>query len=186
MLLGMIVASLGIIAGGMTTSGFMLLLGIFFFSVGEMLTGPKKNEYLGLIAPPGKKGLYLGYVNIPVGIGGFVGSKLAGYLYGTLGEKAVLAQRYLAEKTDYLASRGKAPWNGEIGTLSKTLGIERQDAYRHLKSYLDLSGEQATDLLWETYHPYQVWLYFAAVGCVAIIALVIFNHRAKRWSDMNV
>ena len=64
-----------------------------------MLTGPKKNEYLGLIAPAGKKGLYLGYVNIPVGLGGFVGSKLAGYLYGHFGDKAVLAQKYLLEHT---------------------------------------------------------------------------------------
>ena len=38
-----------------------------------MLTGPKKLEYFALIAPPGKKALYLGYVNIPVGIGAAVG-----------------------------------------------------------------------------------------------------------------
>jgi hypothetical protein len=35
-----------------------------------------------LIAPPGKKGLYLGYVNIPVGIGVYIGSKLAGMSMG--------------------------------------------------------------------------------------------------------
>jgi len=63
-----------------------------------MMTGPKKNEYLGLIAPAGKKALYLGYVNIPVGIGGFVGSKMAGYLYGHYGEKATLALKYMAEQ----------------------------------------------------------------------------------------
>ncbi len=186
MLIGMVVASLGIVAGGVTTSGFMLLLGIFFFSVGEMLTGPKKNEYLSLIAPPGKKGLYLGYVNIPVGIGGFIGSKLAGYLYGNLGEKAVLAQRYLAEKSDYLSTHGKGPWNGRIGNLTETLGVGRHDAYATLKIYLDLNGETATELLWNTYHPYQIWYYFAAIGLVSIIALIIFNHRAKNWHDMNV
>ena len=54
----------------------VLLLGIAGFSMGEMLTGPKKSEYLGLISPPGKKGLYLGYVNIPVGIGGLVQEEL--------------------------------------------------------------------------------------------------------------
>ena len=72
------------------------MLGIAFFSLGEMWTGPKKNEYLGLIAPPGKKGLYLGYVNIPVGVGVFAGSWLAGWVYGHYGEKAMLALRYLA------------------------------------------------------------------------------------------
>ena len=186
MLIGMIVACAGIVASGLTTSGFMLLLGIVFFSFGEMLTGPKKNEYLGLIAPEGKKGLYLGYVNIPVGIGGFIGSKLAGYLYGNYGEKAVLAQRYLAEKTGFLEAKGLAPWDGQIANLNVTLGIERHQAYTFLKDYLNLSGEAATKLLWQTYHPYQVWFYFAGIGLVAIAALIVFNQRAKRWKDMNV
>jgi proton-dependent oligopeptide transporter, POT family len=186
MLIGMIVASAGIVVGGITMSGFMLLVGILFFSFGEMLTGPKKNEYLGLIAPKGKKGLYLGYVNIPVGIGGFVGSKLAGYLYGNLGEKAVLAQRYLAEKTDFLKARGLSPWDGRMESLSQTLGIPRSDAYAEMKRFLDLDGETATRLLWEAYEPFQVWYYFAAIGIVAIIALIIFNQRAKQWKDMNV
>ncbi len=69
MLIGMTVATIGTLVAGLTFSGWILLLGIVFFSLGEMLTGPKKNQYLGLIAPPGKKGLYLGYVNIPVGVG---------------------------------------------------------------------------------------------------------------------
>ena len=186
MLIGMIVASMGIVVGGVTMSGGMLLFGIVLFSFGEMLTGPKKNEYLGLIAPKGKKGLYLGYVNVPVGIGGFIGSKLAGYLYGNFGEKAVLAQRYLAEKTDYLSAKGRGPWNAEVGSLSDTLAVQRHEAYAELKQYLGLSGETATQLLWETYHPYRVWYWFAAVGIVAIIALLIFNLRARKWQDMNV
>ena len=95
MVIGMLIAMGGIIVAGFTQSGWFFLTGVIFFSAGEMLTGPKKNEYLGLIAPPGKKGLYLGYVNIPVGIGGYAGSKLAGYLYGHFGDKAVLAQKYL-------------------------------------------------------------------------------------------
>lgn len=90
-----------------------------------MLTGPKKNEYLGLIAPPGKKGLYLGYVNIPIGIGGFIGSKMAGYLYGNFGDKAVLAQKYLATKSS-LASA--VHWDGQLENLSTALGIKRPEA----------------------------------------------------------
>ena len=87
------------------TSAWILVLGILFFSLGEMATGPKKSEYLALIAPPGKKGLYLGYVNIPVGVGVYAGSKIAGYVYGHYGEKAVLALRYLAEQTPFGAGR---------------------------------------------------------------------------------
>ncbi|MCY2989049.1 MAG: MFS transporter [Planctomycetota bacterium] len=101
MLFGMLLATVGILVAGWTTNAWILVLGVLFFSLGEMATGPKKNEYLALIAPPGKKGLYLGYVNIPVGVGLYFGSLLGGYVYGHFGEKAVLALRYLAERTPY-------------------------------------------------------------------------------------
>ena len=120
MVIGMLIATGGILVAGLTGSGWIFLLGVVFFSSGEMLTGPKKNEYLGLIAPPGKKGLYLGYVNIPVGIGGYVGSKMAGYLYGHFGDKAVLAQKYLLEHTP--VGQGKL-WNGDPAQLEQLVGV---------------------------------------------------------------
>lgn len=186
MLIGMMVATCGIVVGGISMSGIVLVLGIVLFSLGEMLTGPKKNEYLALIAPEGKKGLYLGYVNIPVGIGGFAGAKLAGYLYGHYGEKAVLAQRYLAEKTDFLKTKGLAAWDGDVASLTSTLGVDRQHAYETLKQYLGQDGIAVTQQLWDTYHPYTVWFYFAAIGVISVIALLVFNQRAKKWRDMNV
>ncbi len=185
MLIGMIVATGGIVVGGINQSVYVLLLGILFFSLGEMLTGPKKNEYLALIAPPGKKGLYLGYVNVPVGIGGGFGAKIAGYLYQSR-EKASLAMRYLAEKTDYLTEKGRPAWDGEFDTLASTVGLERKDAYKTLIEYTGKSGQEVTKMLWDLYHPYTIWFYFAAIGVVSIIALLIFNHMAKQWKDMNV
>ena len=98
MFIGIIMATIGVLVAGWTTSAYMLIGGILFFSLGEMMTGPKKIEYLGLIAPPGKKGLYLGYVNIPVGVGVYAGSKIAGHVYGHYGEKAVLALKYLLNR----------------------------------------------------------------------------------------
>ena len=184
MLIGMCVATAGILVAGLTNSGWMFLLGVVFFSLGEMLTGPKKNEYLGLIAPPGKKGLYLGYVNIPVGIGGFIGSKMAGYLYGNYGEKAVLAQKYLAEKTDFLSAKG-GTWDGEVASLEATLGVGRADAYQTLMTELGQDGQQVTQLLWETYEPFNVWWPFAGIGFVSIAALLAFNIKARQWADMN-
>jgi len=183
MLIGMSVATCGVLVSGLTSSGWVLVLGIVFFSLGEMLTGPKKNEYLGLIAPPGKKGLYLGYVNIPVGVGGFIGSKMAGYIYGSFGEKAVLALKYLATKTPLGAGKG---WDGDVETLETTLGVTRPEAFAKLMEVTGHDAVTATQLLWDTYQPqYAVWLPFAAIGVVAIVALAIFGQMAKRWSDMN-
>jgi MFS family permease len=163
----------------------VFLWGVVLFSLGEMLTGPKKNEYLGLIAPPGKKGLYLGYVNIPVGIGLYVGSSLAGYLYGNFGDKAVLAQKYLIQHTPFGAD--KLPhWKGGVGQLEGVLGVPRTEAMAKLQEVMGIDNVAATRLLWDTYSPqYHVWLPFAAIGVGAIIALIIFNQMARRWSDMN-
>ena len=184
MVIGMTVATGGVVVAGFTTTGWAFLGGIVFFSLGEMLTGPKKNEYLGLIAPPGKKGLYLGYVNIPVGIGGFIGSKLAGYLYGTIGDKAVLAQRYLLEHTPQGEGR---TWNGDPNALTELVGVDRPGAFAALQQHMNIDAVQATQLLWETYLPhYFVWIPMAGIGILGIVSLVIFNHLAKRWKDMNV
>ena len=183
MIIGMLIATCGIIVAGFTQVGWVFLLGVVFFSAGEMLTGPKKNEYLGLIAPAGKKGLYLGYVNIPVGIGGFVGSKLAGYVYGHFGEKAVLAQKYLLEHTP--VGEGKV-WNGDPAQLASLVGVERTEAMLKLQEVTGFSAQQATDVLWTTYSPHlYVWIPFAVIGVIAVIALIIFSRMAKKWSDMN-
>ena len=183
MVIGMLVATVGILVAGLTSSGWVFLLGVVFFSLGEMLTGPKKNEYLGLIAPPGKKGLYLGYVNIPVGIGGFVGSKMAGYFYGHYGDKAVLAQKYLLEHTPL--GEGKV-WNGHPDQLTSLLGVPRTEAMTKLQGVLGQDAVQTTRLLWDTYSPHtHVWLPFAAIGVLAVIALIIFSRMARKWSDMN-
>ncbi len=184
MLGGMVVATVGILVAGLTQSGWVFLLGVVFFSFGEMFTGPKKNEYLGLIAPPGKKGLYLGYVNIPVGIGGFVGSKLAGWLYGHNGEKAVLAQKYFAEHTERLAELGTT-WNGDVEGLEAAVGYDRTQAYAALCEHLGKSGQEVTDLLWQTYSPYEIWYPIAIIGVVSIFALLAYNRAARGWADMN-
>jgi MFS family permease len=182
MLIGMVLATCGVLVAGWTQSAWMLVAGILCFSLGEMMTGPKKSEYLALIAPPGKKGLYLGYVNIPVGVGVFLGSWIAGRVYGRFGEKAVLALRYLAEKTPLGAAKG---WNGDTATLEAALGVKRTDAMLKLQELTGMDAVGATQMLWDTYSPQWVWLPFALIGVVAAIGLWIFGQRAKQWSDMN-
>jgi hypothetical protein len=182
MFFGMVMATGGLLVAGLTPHGGILLAGIALFSLGEMLTGPKKSEYLALIAPPGKKGLYLGYVNIPVGIGVAAGNWIAGYVYGHYGEKATLALKYLMTQTSFGADK---VWNGSVSTLEAAAGIQRTAAFATLQEVLNIDGQQATALLWQTYHPQLIWLPFAAIGVVAAIALAIFGQLAKRWRDMN-
>ena len=182
MLIGMCMATVGVLVAGWTQSAWLLVAGILFFSLGEMMTGPKKNEYLALIAPPGKTGLYLGYANIPVGIGTFIGSWIAGMIYGSYGEKANLALRYLAEKTPFGAGRS---WDGSMATLENTLGVKRTEAMAKLQEVTGLDSVTVTQTLWDTYHPQYIWIPFACIGVFAAIALYIFGQKAKKWSDMN-
>ena len=151
MLLGMIMATCGVLVAGWTQNAWMLVAGILFFSMGEMMTGPKKSEYLALIAPPGKKGLYLGYVNIPVGVGVFLGSWIAGLVYGRYGEKAVLALRDLAEKTPLGAGKN---WNGDVATLEGVLGVKRTEAMLKLQEITGMDAITATQRLWNCYSPH--------------------------------
>ncbi|MBK8130549.1 MAG: MFS transporter [bacterium] len=95
---GVLIASAGLVAAGFTMSGYLCILGIFLFSIGEMLASPKMNDYLGVIAPEGQKALYMGYANIPLAIGWSYGSLRGGQVYDEMGDKANLSLRYLDSK----------------------------------------------------------------------------------------
>lgn len=148
MLIGMIVATIGILVAGLTGSGWILLLGIVFFSLGEMLTGPKKNQYLGLIAPPGKKGLYLGYVNIPVGLGVGVGSIVAGLVYDTYGEKATLALKELGKDSQLVARAARSiDWSDSLELLPEITGIHRDSALTEVSKVMQCDPDAAAERL---------------------------------------
>ena len=54
-----------VLAGGLglmfsNQSGWLILLGILIFALGEMASSPKFTEYVGRIAPADKKALYMG------------------------------------------------------------------------------------------------------------------------------
>ena len=182
MLFGMITATVGLVVAGMSMNGWNLLLGIVGFSLGEMLTGPKKQEYLGLIAPPGKKGLYLGYVNIPVGLGVSLGSWVAGDLLTRWSDRSMLALRYLVEKTTF--ATGKS-WDGQVESLEVLTGVSRPEALETMQRVVGVDGVEATRLLWVTYSPQKIWYPFAAIGVAAAVALYIFGRMARRWKDMD-
>ncbi len=181
--LGVLIATCGTVLYGTSPSVYVLFMGIVLFSIGEMLTGPKKTEFFSLIAPAGKKALYLGYVNIPVALGQGLGAKLGGWQYGRNGEKAVLSLRYLAEKTDH---HGPGAWDGNVDHLAEFVGVKRPAAFETLTSVLGQDANAVTDLLWTTYKPYHVWYWFSAVGLFSLTGILIFSRVSKRWKDLDV
>jgi len=73
-----------------------------------------------------------------------------------------------------------------LGSLDTAAGVARTEAFVKLQQVTGLDAAQATTLLWNTYDPQlKVWLPFAAIGVVAIIALVFFARAARKWADMD-
>ncbi len=164
--MGIAIASVGLVLAGFTTSGLLCLMGILVFSVGEMLSSPKMNEYLGVIAPPGQKGLYMGYANVPVAVGWAYGSLLGGQVYGRMGDKANLALDYLADN------------------LGMTV-ISRTNAMNRLMEATGLNAVDATNMLWAAYHPYKLWYQFAFIGLVSALGMLLYSRWVSRHKGMN-
>jgi POT family proton-dependent oligopeptide transporter len=164
---GCLIVSLGMYLAGASRSIYLCLAGIACFSIGEMLCSPKMSEYLGVIAPPDQKALYMGYANIPLAIGWSYGSFVGGQIYEHAGEKAGLALRYLSE------------------VLQVPILPERSKAFATLVGMLNQTPSQVTRLLWETYDPSQVWIPFVLAGLLAAAAFLVFNHFARSWQDFN-
>jgi hypothetical protein len=100
----------------------------------------------------------MGYANMPVAIGWSYGSIMGGRVYDQMGDKANLALRYLSEK------HGLA-------------GVERTEAVAKLQAVLGLDANRVTQLLWDTYHPYELWYPFAAIGLASAVGIFLY----ARW-----
>ncbi|MFH1679925.1 MAG: MFS transporter, partial [Candidatus Eisenbacteria bacterium] len=92
-ILGMTVAAVGVglsmFAGteGMVGAGglvWVVCAGILIFSFGEMMASPTSQEYVGRIAPPDKKALYMGYYFVAGALGNLFAGILSGQMYGKL------------------------------------------------------------------------------------------------------
>jgi proton-dependent oligopeptide transporter, POT family len=200
-LLGMTIAAGGLVFAGFTMSGWLCILGIFCFSVGEMLASPKMNEYLGIIAPEGQKALYMGYANIPLAIGWSYGSLMGGEVYDRMGDKANLSLNYLATKfgitgdlsQDAIVAKAQAagldPARAAAAVSDAFVqgeGIARAKATAFLGTISGMDAVQVTNTLWHTYQPYRLWYQFAAIGIASAVGIAIYSHFAHKWQSKDV
>jgi dipeptide/tripeptide permease len=81
MMLGIALGTAGIALLAVSMNAWVFVSGLILFSLGEMTAHPKFISYVGLIAPPDKKALYLGYSFLYGVIGSGVGGILGAYLY---------------------------------------------------------------------------------------------------------
>jgi dipeptide/tripeptide permease len=160
-ILGIAVSTAAIYMLGMSMSGWWILAAIGIFSLGEMMASPTKMRYLAGIAPKGKEGQYMGYVNFTVGIGWSIGSIVAGHLYERQGDKVVLARRYLVEEKGLPEAQVEA--------------ISKNDLLPFFERTLGVDAWQTRQLLWDTYEPYHMWLIFTLIGVASMLAIIVYN-----------
>lgn len=121
-MVGMMLATGAFLLFVWTADVYAVLAGVVIFTIGEMLSSPKRQEYMASLAPPGKRALYLGYANMPDGIGWVLGSVVAGSAYDELGDKVNLCRGWLADQAvDPALAKGwveqAAVLVGKVGSL---------------------------------------------------------------------
>lgn len=163
---GILVSAVGIVMAGTSMNGALVAMGIFVFAVGEMMSSPKKQEYLSQIAPPDKKGLYMGYANVPLAIGWGIGSSLGGYMYQHFGDKVTLAKKYMATQLNMSPEAINA--------------LPKEEVMTTLAAQLGTTPRAATELLFATYQPQQLWYIFGAVGIASMIGLILYDRVITR------
>ncbi|MBU1706650.1 MFS transporter, partial [bacterium] len=84
MVIGIVVAGVGIGMSAFFTTGWPVVLAIVIFAFGEMAASPKSQEYVGRIAPKQKVAMYMGYYFWTIALGNIFGGRLSGELYGKL------------------------------------------------------------------------------------------------------
>ena len=159
--IGIAISAVGIYALGISMSGWWILGCVALFSLGEMTASPTKMRYLASIAPPGKEGLYMGYVNMTVGIGWSIGSIVAGEMYQQGGDKVVLARRYLVEQGGVAAE--------------KVAAVSRNDLLPFFEQTMGVDAWETRQLLWDTYQPNSMWVIFTWIGLGSMVAIMLYN-----------
>jgi len=171
--IGIAISALSIWMLGVSMDGWFCLLAIGVFSFGEMSASPTKMRYLASIAPPGKEGLYMGYVNMTVGIGWSILNFAGGHLYEDTADKVNLAKRHLVDALGMEQSAVDAlPKTEVMPTLAEKLSAAAEGT-----SY-DIHA--AREFLWGEYAPYELWSWFAAVGIFSMILMLFYDRWARK------
>ncbi len=89
MILGTLITVVSFVLFVFGQAGWMVVVAILVFSVGEMLASPKSKEYAGRIAPPAKVGMYMGYFYWCVALGNLFGGLLSGVSYQYFGPHGI-------------------------------------------------------------------------------------------------
>lgn len=166
MIVGIVIASIGIGLTFMFNSPFFLFFSILIFAFGEMASSPKITEYIGRIAPKDKLGLYMGCSFLPMSGGNFLAGILSGPVYGDWADKLQLLRRDLDAK------------GIEMPALSDQ--FTQNDLFLEAARHYDMTINELTNYLWQTYQPGNIWYLFTGIGLGTALLLWLFDRLLMR------
>ncbi len=149
---------------GATNGIGFAVLAMVIFSAGEMLASPKYSEFLGNIAPPDKKAMWIGFSQAPILIGWTIEGKLGPQLYHLFSSKDIFARELLLQ-------HGLSP----EAVTEQALPVG--EAFRKLVEVTGQGAEALTRQLYEAHAVGTTWYVFAGIGVLA--AAMIYGYG--RW-----
>ena len=168
MALGTFLAAATLMLFGSFNYVWIMVLAIVCFSIGEMLSSPKCSEYLGNIAPPQKKAMYLGFSQLPLGIGWVLEGYFGQVLYAEFGAKDTIARRSLLDG-------GMSP--------SQIDAVPIGEAFQKL---IEVTGQTADTLTAQLYAANNVgiaWYIMGSVGIVSAAGMYVYGRWTYQLKD---
>jgi POT family proton-dependent oligopeptide transporter len=163
MALGTLLAASALLVFGGFNAAWVIVAALAVFSVGEMLSSPKSSEYAANIAPEDRKAMYLGFSQLPIGVGWSLESYLGPTLYGEYASRETISRRAL---------------EGYGLDATQIAAIPNGEAFMRLVA---LSGQPAPAMQAQLYAANEIgalWYLMGSVGLVTAFGLWVYG----RWT----
>jgi len=169
---GTLLVSAALMLLGVTNLAWFAVLALVVFSIGEMLASPKYSEYLGNIAPPDKKAMWIGFSQAPILIGWTIEGKLGPTLYDLFSSKDEFARQMLQV-------------HGWSAAQVDHAALKVGEAFPKLVEVTGQTPDALTRLLYEQHHVGMIWFIFAATGLLAAAMIYFYGRWVRKLADQE-
>ncbi|MEM7180196.1 MAG: MFS transporter [Spirochaetota bacterium] len=161
MVVGTLMATVAFFLTGLVTAGWASVFAISIFSIGEMLSSPKFSEFIGNFAPTEKKAMYIGFSQIPMGIGWTLEGLIIPNLYERYASKDAFSR-------ELIATRG-------LMDSAAIQSIPNGEAFDKVVSLTGKTPQAITDILYATHDISVVWNVIGVLGILSALGIYCYG-----------
>lgn len=170
--IGTVLVVIALVMLGLYPFAWMIVISMGIFSVGEMLASPKYSEFLGNIAPPDKKAMWMGFAQAPTLIGWTLEGKIGPQLYDMFSSKDQLARKMIVDRF------------GDPSAVTES-ALPVGEAFGKLVQLTGKSPASLTRALHDAHHVGSVWYFFAGVGVISAIMIWSYGIWLRKLAVME-